>query len=78
MKRPSSRLFNSNNTATIGSIVFDSLIIGGFTFLSTLGNAMPTSEELFIAAKVAGISFFAQVIYEKGIKKPKQQAAKKK
>ena len=72
MKIPS-KIFNPKNHKSIAEIIFDSMIIAGFASLSVIGNNLPTAEKAFIALKAGGLAFFAQVAYEKGIKKLTQK-----
>lgn len=52
-------------------MVIDSLIVAGVSFFS-VWTGEPTIQQCFIVIKAAGLSFFVQLVYEKGIKKIKK------
>jgi len=65
-----SGLFNmAGRRKSYAELISDSIAIGLFAGLSTLGNTLPTSETLFIAVKAFALAAVAQYIFEKKIKK---------
>ena len=66
------KLFNPKNHKTTKGCIEDSLIIAGFSFFSGLIAAQGFSYgTLYGSLIAAGLAFFAQMAYEKKIKKAK-------
>ena len=63
-----SKLFNMGNHKGLKTIALDSALIAGMAGLATLGNTIPTGEEIYLMAKAFGIAFLAQAAFELKIK----------
>jgi len=59
-------------------IIIDSLIIAMIAFLAALPAHLPTIADLYVALKGFFISFFVQLVVEKGVKPYSDKGKRKK